>query len=90
MRITIVAMLFVIGCTSGGTLPPSAVCEETSECEDGLECLPFATFDGPVCTEVGTACTKTCETDADCAVFGASFKCFANCDGKVCGDTASP
>lgn len=90
MKMIVAIALLAGGCTGGGTLPASAVCEQTSDCDDGLTCEPFAVFQQNVCMEQGTTCTTTCETDADCAPLGASFKCFANCDGKACGDTASP
>lgn len=86
-----VAIAFVVGCTTdGGKLPPSAVCEQTSDCEDGLTCEPFAVFPQGVCMEQGTICTKTCETDADCTDLGPNFMCFANCDGMMCADTVAP
>lgn len=90
MNKMLVAIVMVAGCMGGGKLPASAACEETMDCEDGLTCLPFATFEQNVCRELGTTCSTTCETDADCAPLGSTFKCFANCDGKACGDTAGP
>lgn len=91
MRKLAVAIALFVGCTNGGgKLPPSAECEEASDCEDGLTCEPFATFQGDVCMEHASICTRTCETMADCADLGPTFRCFANCDGMFCGDTAAP
>jgi hypothetical protein len=34
------------------------------------------------------ACSKPCALDSDCAPLGASFKCFATCEGiRACGAT---
>jgi hypothetical protein len=88
-KLLVAIALVGVGCVGGGK-PASAACEETAECDDGLTCLPFAVFEQNVCREIGTTCSTTCETDADCAPLGSTFKCFANCDGMACGDTASP
>ncbi len=90
-KMIVAIVLFCVGCTGGGTLPPSAECEETSDCDDGLECLPFGVFEQNVCREVATTCSKTCATNADCAPLGPTFMCFATCDQTMnCQDTASP
>lgn len=82
--------LWGVGCVSGGK-PASAECEDTNECDDGLECLPFAVFEQNVCREVADVCTTTCLTNADCAPLGPTFMCFATCDETMtCADTASP
>ena len=89
MRRLSIVIVVVAGCVGGSGLPASAVCETTSECEEGLSCEPFAVFEQGVCRELGRTCSTTCETDADCASLGSSFRCFATCDGMACGDTAS-
>lgn len=67
-------------------LPASAVCELTSDCAEGLSCLPVSAFDASdVCAEVGMACSIRCETNEDCAELGTNFECFDGCDStRVC------
>ncbi len=69
-------------------LPASAVCETTDACATGLSCLPVSQHNGEMCTEVGMACSTTCTDDADCAEYGANFRCFEGCGAEsVCGAT---
>lgn len=88
----VILAVMVVGCTGGGTLPPSAQCEETSECDDGLECLSFGVFEqSDACMVVAKTCSTPCETNADCAPLGSTFMCFATCDQtKNCQDTTAP
>lgn len=90
--LALIVMMVVAGCTGGGKLPPSAECEETSDCEDGLECLSFGVFaQDQTCSVVAKTCSKTCATNADCAPLGSTFMCFATCDQTMnCQDTAAP
>ncbi|MBL0213784.1 MAG: hypothetical protein IPQ07_07870 [Myxococcales bacterium] len=78
-------------CGSTSTLPPGAVCDQTSECDPDLTCLEIAQVTATSCTVVGKTCSTTCINDASCAPLGADFRCFATCTAdKVCGELAAP
>ena len=82
----VASFVAIAGCNPN--LPPSAVCDSTDECESGLECLPVAEHDGATCTEVGKACSTSCDSDADCTALGETFKCFDGCNSdRSCGAT---
>lgn len=73
---------------AGGGLAAGATCEATSQCEAGLECLPFSVFQGDTCEDVGLMCTTGCNVTDDCAPLGSNYQCFATCDaGETCGPT---
>jgi hypothetical protein len=72
-------------------LPAGAVCEETTDCEDGLACLQLGQVSGGACTVVGTICSITCADDTACGALGADFHCFATCGADmVCAEVAGP
>lgn len=77
-------MALVVGCSTEGK-GPAEPCEETSECDGTLACLPFTITNNGTCMVVGDTCSTECETNADCADLGADFMCFGTCDTrKVC------
>ena len=81
------ALTFValVGCSTS-TLPASAACSASSDCDKGLMCLDFAQINGSACMNVGKQCTIACTDDASCASLGSAFRCFATCTAdKVCG-----
>jgi len=86
-------ILLLLAITACGTtpLPPSAVCEQTDECEDGLACLEIGQTNGGSCMVVGKVCSITCTDDTHCMTLGPNFRCFAGCGAeKVCGEIATP
>lgn len=85
-------LLVSLVCSCGtSALPAGAVCDATSDCDDGLTCLEFAQITGTSCMVVGKQCSTTCIDDTSCAPLGANFRCFATCTAdKMCGELASP
>lgn len=64
-----------------------AACEASAECAPSLECVPLATWQGGLCAEPASVCSKKCTDDSGCADLGSGFKCFAICDGtSTCGE----
>ncbi len=89
MRILLLAMS--LAACSSSSLPAGAVCDQTSDCDDGLTCVELGQFTNQTCTVVGKVCTVTCADDTGCAALGADFKCFATCGAdKICGEVAAP
>ncbi len=89
--VSLVATLLVLafsGC--GPAVPASGVCEDSDECEEGLECLSTAVWDGDECSESSQVCSIECEDDSDCEELGDDFKCFERCDdGATCTRAAA-
>ena len=86
------SLLWAIACVPA-LLPAGAGCENTEECEEGLECIPFATHANNTCEEGTKSCTKYCDNnDEDCADLEGEYEfiCFALCDDRFyCGQDAS-
>lgn len=79
----------LVGGCADALLPAGAICEDTSDCVGGLECLPVAVHDGAECEEVGLACSLSCSDDSGCEDLGGDFVCFALCDDtNACGQFA--
>jgi hypothetical protein len=78
------AVCFEGGC-SPPPGPPGVSCSQDSDCEVGLECLPFEVppdsgTDGG-CSSPGQECLLPCQTTPDCATGGVGLVCFAACGG---------
>jgi hypothetical protein len=86
-RFALIAVL--IACTSSSSkLQPGDQCGATDQCETGLSCLELGESLGTVCDVIGSACTITCGSNADCSQLGSSFTCFSSCgSAMVCGAT---
>ena len=83
-----IALLLATAACGTTLLPAGAVCDQTADCEAGLDCLDVAQINGSTCTVVGKACTTTCLTTPDCTELGAGFMCFAGCGAdRTCGAT---
>jgi hypothetical protein len=82
-------LLPVLACSSSPLKSAGTACAADSDCAAGLSCLDIiGTVSDGGCASAVKACSKTCALDSDCAPLGASYKCFAACDGtKSCGAT---
>jgi hypothetical protein len=86
LRVLVVVVLAACGTDAK---PAGGVCDQTSDCALGLDCLEIAQFNGSACTVVGKTCSNTCMNDTDCFTLGSNFHCFATCgSAMVCGATA--
>lgn len=65
-----------------------SACDDSSQCESGLQCLPYSDRLG-TCETEGLKCSRRCVTDADClALLGEGYACFKACDDTLsCGFT---
>jgi hypothetical protein len=84
-----VLVLLALSACAPATLPLGAQCKADADCDSGLTCQALGQFNGPQCTNVGSVCTETCTSDADCTKLDAGAKCFATCTAgkEVCGLT---
>jgi hypothetical protein len=78
----------IVACSSAALKPAGTACTSDNQCAAGLSCLPLGAFTEAGCTPAASACSKSCNVDTDCSPLGASFKCFAACNGSLsCGAT---
>lgn len=70
----------------GGTI--GETCDGTKACASGLTCEDFLVLNGgDGCKVAGRACSKKCDTDADCGDLGPNVKCFGCGGTHFCGKT---
>lgn len=78
------------GCGPGGL---GAYCSASSECEEGLECVPYQSLEitngGLECVSQ-PLCSIPCETDEDCtSVLGEGHICQDSCGTGACLEGSS-
>lgn len=68
----------------GGKNGPTELCTEADDCQEGLSCIALQNGAAGQCTgSPGSACTKTCTTDAECNTLEAGLVCLGQCDGLM-------
>ena len=56
------------GCGPGSLRAAGTSCSTDGQCAAGLQCLPLTAATGDAgCTAFVSVCSKTCQTDPDCA-----------------------
>ena len=92
MRFALLTLLLAAGVAIGcgktpGTSPIGHACTSLDDCVTGLACLEVSGGSGGSggsCVK-SLACTRTCNTDADCTSAGAGLACGKGCStGAVC------
>jgi hypothetical protein len=78
------------GCGPGSLRAAGTSCSTDGQCAAGLQCLPLTAATGDAgCTAFVSVCSKTCQTDPDCAAVGPNYTCFGMCGGgNTCAQTA--
>jgi len=86
----LLAGALALACSAGGGLLPAGTsCSSDGDCGLGLSCLLISVQidGGSSCSSLVAACSKSCQTQNDCAAVGTGFHCFV-CDGTgVCALT---
>ncbi len=69
---------------ANSNLPPSASCQDSEQCQEGLECIVFAIEQDGVCEdgEDRQICSVTCEDDSTCTNIAENLGCVSQCDGQ--------
>jgi len=81
-------LALLCACSSDALRGAGTSCTSDGDCAAGLNCLGLGVASDGGCSTAISACSKTCQTDADCVSVGAKFRCFAGCGTpSSCGQT---
>jgi hypothetical protein len=93
LALMVVSLGAALACGPGSLRAAGTSCSSDGQCAAGLQCLALtvSSADDAGCTPFVSVCSKTCQTDPDCAAVGPSYTCFAMCAGgtNVCAETSA-
>ena len=80
--------IMVCGLIATSNLPLGGVCNTTSQCSQGLECMDI--FSGAMCESIGKTCSITCINDTECEALDPTGRCSSQCNSESLCALSSP